>query len=95
MPKTLTAAEAKTHFAASLRRAEAGEIVEITRYGKPVAALVGAEQIEQLRRLRAAGPDDGLAGLIGRFDDGDDFADEVERVIETRSAIRQPPDFDP
>ncbi len=31
--------DAKTHFAALLRRAGAGEIIEITRYGKCVAEL--------------------------------------------------------
>lgn len=35
-------AEAKAQFAELLRRAEAGEEVEITRYGRPVARLVGS-----------------------------------------------------
>lgn len=56
MRKTLTAAEAKTHLAESLRLAEAGDVVEITRYGKPVAAIVGVEALEQLERLQAARP---------------------------------------
>jgi prevent-host-death family protein len=33
-------AEAKAQFAELIRRAEAGEEVELTRYGKPVAMLV-------------------------------------------------------
>jgi prevent-host-death family protein len=33
-------AEAKANFAEIIRRAEAGEEVELTRYGKPVAMLV-------------------------------------------------------
>jgi prevent-host-death family protein len=33
-------AEAKSQFAELIRRAEAGEEVELTRYGKPVAMLV-------------------------------------------------------
>jgi prevent-host-death family protein len=33
-------AEAKAQFADLIRRAEAGEEVELTRYGKPVAMLV-------------------------------------------------------
>jgi antitoxin (DNA-binding transcriptional repressor) of toxin-antitoxin stability system len=44
---------------------EGGEAVVITRHGKPVAALVSAEQVQQLERLRAAGPEAGLAGLAG------------------------------
>ena len=35
----IAVAEAKAQFAELLRRAEAGEEVEITRYGRPVARL--------------------------------------------------------
>ena len=91
MSKILSAAAAKTHLAEALRLVETGEIVEITRYGKPVAALVGAGQLEQLRRLQAAGPAAGLAGLIGRFTDGEDFARAVDQVVEGRSALRPIP----
>ena len=94
MRKTLTAAEAKTHFAKSLRRVEAGDVVEITRYGKPVAALVGSEDLEQLERLRAAKPQQGLAGLVGRWDDGDDLADEVDRIVASRGPAREVPDLE-
>jgi prevent-host-death family protein len=91
MSRTLSAAEAKTHLAEALRLAEAGEIIEITRYGKPVAALVGAESLDQFRRLRAAGPAAGLAGLIRQDADGEDFARAVEQVVEERSGIRSLP----
>ena len=37
-------AEAKAQFAELIRRAEAGEAVEITRYGRPVARIVAAER---------------------------------------------------
>ncbi len=67
----MTAAEAKIHFAESLRLAEAGEVVEITRYGKPVAAITSIRQLEQLKRLRASRPRADLATLAGRRDDGE------------------------
>lgn len=35
-------AEAKAQFAELVRRAEAGEAIELTRYGRPVARLVPA-----------------------------------------------------
>lgn len=35
-------AEAKAHFAELVRRAEAGEEIELTRHGRPVARLVAA-----------------------------------------------------
>ncbi len=37
-------AEAKAQFAELIRRAEAGEAIELTRYGKPVARIVAAER---------------------------------------------------
>ena len=94
MRKTLTAAEAKTHFAESLRMAEAGDVVEITRYGKPVAAIVGARALEDLERLRAARPQEGLQSLVGRWDDGDELADEVDRVVASLGPLREIPTFE-
>ncbi len=35
-------AEAKAHLAALIRRAEAGEEIELTRHGRPVARIVAA-----------------------------------------------------
>ncbi len=46
MRRTLTAADAKNRFADALRQAEGGDVVLITRYGRPVAALVEAGRIE-------------------------------------------------
>ena len=37
-------AEAKAQFAELIRRAEAGEAIEVTRYGRPVARIVAAER---------------------------------------------------
>ncbi len=48
---TLSAADAKNRFADALRQAESGELVLITRYRKPVAALLGGERLERLDRL--------------------------------------------
>jgi len=36
-------AEAKANLAELIRRAEAGEEIELTRYGRPVARIVGAK----------------------------------------------------
>ena len=48
MRRSVTAAEAKNPFAEALRQAETGDLVLITRYRKPVAALVGGERLERL-----------------------------------------------
>jgi prevent-host-death family protein len=86
---TVTAAEAKAEFAACLRRAEAGDSIVITRHGKPVVAMVRADRLEQLERLRSAGPDAGLAGLVG----GWSGSEELARLLEEsrRSKPRRVP----
>lgn len=37
-------AEAKSQFAELIRRAEAGEAIELTRYGRPVARIIAADR---------------------------------------------------
>lgn len=82
------AAEAKAHFAELLRRAEAGEIVEITRYGKPVAAIVRAEDAAKLRGLRAARPRTGFVSALrsDEWGDTDELARAIDEVVARRSA---------
>ncbi|ETW94958.1 MAG: hypothetical protein ETSY2_48865 [Candidatus Entotheonella gemina] len=94
MRRVVTVAESTTHFAELLRLAETGEMCVITRDGKPVAALVGQELLEQMERLQAATPADGLAKLIGQWDDSEAFAEALDRVVETRSASGSPSDFE-
>jgi len=66
MATTVSAAKAKAEFAECMRKAEAGDPVVITRHGKAVVALVRADRLQQLERLRSVGPAAGLAGLLGR-----------------------------
>jgi prevent-host-death family protein len=74
MMKRLSVAEAKATFSERIRDVESGEPILITRHGRPVAALVRAEDAEQLERLRASGPEGGLASLAGGWEDSDDLA---------------------
>ncbi len=92
--RTVTAAEAKAKFAESLRIAEKGDVVVITRYGKPVAALVNADELEQLERLRSKSPEEGLAHLVGRWSDSEELAKELDRIERTGSEPRQLPEID-
>ncbi len=60
----IAVAKAKAQFAELLRRAEAGEEIELTCYGRPVARLV------------AAGPgahEPLIGGLSGRIEIASDF----------------------
>ena len=79
-------AEAKAKLAQLVRDAEEGRPVVITRHGKPVAAIVRAEDLTQLERLRAAGPEAGLVSLAGGWEGSDEF---VEDVLEVRERARR------
>jgi prevent-host-death family protein len=79
-------AEVKAKLGQFVRDAEEGRPVVITRHGKPVAALVRAEDLAQLERLRAAGPKAGLASLVGGWEGSDEF---VKDVLEVRERARR------
>jgi prevent-host-death family protein len=90
--KNLSLAEAKTTLSEQIRAVQKGEPVIITRHGKPVAALVRPELLEQLERLRAAGPEAGLASVAGGWEE----AEELVRILESspRSGQREGGDLD-
>lgn len=94
MTRTMTAAAAKAHLAEALREVESGASVTITRHGRPVAVLVPPELADQLGRLRAAGPERGLARIIGRFPDGDELADALDEIAASRTTGRDLPALD-
>lgn len=66
---TIGAFEAKTHLSSLLDRVAAGEEVVITKHGKAIARLVGAQQIDRARvhdaveKLRALREGTTLGGL--------------------------------
>ena len=41
--------EARNNFSALVKCAEEGEVVELTRYDKPVAVIMSYEEYEQMR----------------------------------------------
>jgi prevent-host-death family protein len=77
MAKALSVAEAKASLSEAIRDVEGGETVVITRHGKPVAALVRAEDLSKLELLRAAGPEQGLASVAGGWKGSDELADNI------------------
>ena len=92
MSKNISIAEAKAHFSVCIREAEQGEAILITRHGKPVAALVAATHLEQLERLRKAGPQRGLASLAGGWDGSEELVEHIEES--PRSAVRHSASLD-
>lgn len=73
----------KARLSELVRAAERGEPTVITRHGRAVAALVGAEELRQLQRLRASGPEGGLASVAGGWEDSDRLADRLDRSSRT------------
>ena len=77
-------AEAKAAFAECLRQAERGEPVVVTRHGKTVAAIVSLEDYAALARLKAAGPQKGLASVAGGWKGSDELVDVVLKTRRSR-----------
>jgi prevent-host-death family protein len=91
-PERTSIAEAKAHLAEYLRRAEGGEPIVLTRHGRPIAALVPIELLEQLDRLRAAGPEAGLASVAGGWEGSEEVAERA--VAYGRTTGRRTPKLD-
>lgn len=88
----ISVSRAKANFSAAIRQAEAGATLVITRHGKPVAALVDTDDVEELERLRSAGPEGGLASVAGGWEDSDEL---VDRIAESsREGSRSVPGLD-
>ena len=80
--------DAKARFSEVVREAEAGGIVVIRRHGRDVAAVVSAGDVERLRRLRAVGPEKGLASIAGGWKGSEDLADRVD-AARRRGGVRR------
>jgi len=83
MNRSVPLAEAKATLSDCIREVEDGKSVLITRHGKPVAALVHPKDLDNLERLKKAGPEGGLASLAGGWEGSDELArllDESVRV---------------
>ena len=83
MNKNVSLAEAKATLSECIRQVVKGESVVITRHGKPVAALIRPNDLENIERLRKAGPEGGLASLAGGWEGSEElsrFLDESNRI---------------
>jgi prevent-host-death family protein len=85
--KQVSIAKAKDSFSSWVRDVEHGGTVVITRRGKAVAALVGANELAQLKRLRAAGPEAGLASVAGGWKGSEDLTKTLAK--QKRSSRRR------
>jgi len=85
MIKQISLAEAKATLSECIRDAESGKAVLITRHGKPVAALVRTKDLENLERLKRAGPEGGLASLAGGWEESEEYV----RILDESSRVGQ------
>ena len=88
MTKNLSVAEAKSHLSDYIRQVEKGNSIVITRHGKPVAALISAEALEHVERLRKAGPQGGLASLAGGWENSEDLVRLIAPSSRTKTQKR-------
>jgi prevent-host-death family protein len=92
MSRNLSIVEAKTHLSGCIREVEQGGSVLITRHGKAVAALIPADTLEQMERIKKAGPQGGLASLAGGWKGSEDL---IRRLAQSkRSKPRKYPALD-
>ena len=85
MTKILSTAEVKARLSESIDLALQEGYVVITRYGKPVAALVSYEDIRQLQRLRSARQRGGLGNLSENWEDSEELAEELDNILDERT----------
>jgi prevent-host-death family protein len=78
MSKEISLAEAKATLSECIREVEKGQLILIKPHGKPVAALVQPQDLENLERLKKAGPEGGLFSLAG----GWEGSEELVRILD-------------
>ena len=76
--KALSVAEAKATLSDAIRDVEAGSTVVITRHGRPVVALVRADDLNAIERLRSAGPEGGLASIAGGWKGSEELVEVIK-----------------
>ena len=74
MNKEVSLAEAKATLSECIREVEKGKPVVIKRHGKPVAALVQPQDLDNLVRLKRAGPEGGLSSVSGGWKGSEELA---------------------
>jgi prevent-host-death family protein len=81
--KTVSAAVAKAHFSALIAEVAYGGVrIIIERRGRPLAALVGLDDLARLTQVGAEDRPRGALALIGAWDDvGDDVIDALVAEI--------------
>ena len=56
-------------------------LIIIKRHGKPVAELVHPQDLENIERLKKAGPEGGLASLAGGWEGSDELVQVLDESV--------------
>jgi prevent-host-death family protein len=89
MARRWSVAELKATLSERLREVKRGQTVMITRNGKPIAALLPAAAVERLERVRAAGPEGGLASVAGGWQGSDELVQNLATLRRTAKRRRR------
>lgn len=84
MRKIVSMAEIQDRFRDCLRAAEEGDMVVVTRDGKPVVALIAMSEVDRLERSQP-GPEAGLAGLAGGWEGSEELIQHIAESPRTPS----------
>jgi prevent-host-death family protein len=89
--ETFSVAEAKRRFSELIDRVAAGERFVVARRGKPVLALIAADDADP----EEPGHPRGLLALIGALADVEGFDEEIQEIVRQRRFVkdRPPPDL--
>jgi prevent-host-death family protein len=85
MSRSLSIVEAKTHLSDCIHEVEQGGEVLITRRGKVIAALVPADMLEHVERLKKAGTCAGLASVAGGWNGSEELVRLLAKSKRTRT----------
>lgn len=82
MQEAVSVADAKSHFSEYLVISHTeGKRIIITKRGKPFAAIVGLEDLNNLRHLDER---EGLAQIIGKWQSFEEIAPSIEEAFKNR-----------
>ncbi|MBA3708740.1 MAG: type II toxin-antitoxin system Phd/YefM family antitoxin [Planctomycetes bacterium] len=87
---TCSIADTKAHLSSCVASAESGEPVLITRHGRPVAAMISAQDWERLQAVKSHRRR-GLLALVGGWEDAAEWSERVDGLVAARSPVRPLP----
>jgi prevent-host-death family protein len=89
MVREISVAEAKRSFSDLMARVVyKGDEYIIKRRGKPMLAIVKPEYLKAIHTLNKRRRTKGLIGIVGKFNDSQDFVEEIEKILLKRNITR-------